>query len=165
MKKIGVLLLLGCFCASIAQTASKRDRKFAQKAAEDGLMEIKLGLLTQENSVTREVSMAGTETASDDVKANEELNQLAHKKNIVLPLALSDKKQEQYDKFSFLREKKFDKKYVKYMLEDLKKDIRMYSKEAKMGNDEELRSWAAARLEILKERRESWKKASEAVRR
>lgn len=164
MKKICFLLLLVCFCTLNAQTPAKRDRKFAYAAAEASMMEVKLGLLSLANTTTSAVVTGGTETAKYHSRVVDTLQLLARKKNIVLPLALGEKKQSTYDKLSYLVERKFDKKYVGYMIILHEKYIRLFNKEAKSGRDAELKSWAAAQALVLKEHLLAWKEVRKLIK-
>ncbi len=165
MRSIWLLLIaLGCCCMSNAQTPAKRDRKFAREAAETSLMEVKLGLLSMANTTTPAVVTGGTETAKYHSRVVDTLQLLARKKNIVLPIALGERKQSKYDKLSYLAERKFDKKYVSYMILLLENYIRLFNKEAKSGRDAELRAWAAAHVSTLKEHLQAWKEVRKIVK-
>src|ERR1700751_924272 len=122
MKNIFILILAGCTCNATAQTPAKCEIKFAQKAAEGSMMEVKLGELGVSHAVTSEVKANAQLMINDHSKANDELKSIAAKKNITLPASISDKEQKMYDKLAKLSGKDFDKKYTKCMIKDHKMD-------------------------------------------
>ncbi len=140
-----------------------KDIKFAKTAAEDGLMEVKLGELAQTNAMNAEVKGHGKTMITDHGKANGELKALAAKKSIELPSGVDAKKQERYDKLSKLKGKEFDKKYAKCMVKDHKKAVCLFKKESKKGKDPELKAWASGKLPTLKHHLHMWKETCKAL--
>ena len=165
MKKVLMLLMLGCTTLLTAQTAvSKKDVKFAKCAAKDGMLEVKLGQLAQANASNADVKKHAMMMVEDHTKANDELKTVAAKKNIELPAALTSKQQKTYDKLAKLQGKEFDKKYSKCMVKDHKKAVCLFKKESKKGKDSELKSWAAAKLPTLEHHKEMWKETCKTVK-
>ena len=79
---------------------------------------------------------------------NQELKKLADKKGLALtpPGALTD----EYKTLSNLSGKKFDQKYLAVVVEDHKRIVAAFEKEAGKGGDPNLTSWAAKQLPTLK---------------
>jgi len=166
MKQILTMLVVACTFTATAQTysPSERDIKFAKKATMGGLMEIQLGEMAQSHAVTPEVKEEAQHMVKDHRLANEELKDIAVRKNIVLPSVLDSKMQEKYDKLSKFNGKKFDKKYTRCMIKDHKKAICLFKKEAKKGTDTEMKTWASAKVPTLKNHLKMWKEACKAAR-
>jgi putative membrane protein len=161
-------LYVTTFCAALcmaagAQTASEKDMKFAREAAEGSMMEIKLGELAQTNGSTAEVKSLGTMMITDHTKANDELKALAAQKNISLPGTMSDKAQKHYDKLAKKQGKDFDKAYAKCMVHDHKKDICLFKKEAKKGDDADLKQWASNTVPTLEHHKQMSEETCKAV--
>ncbi|GAA4448846.1 hypothetical protein GCM10023092_02060 [Rurimicrobium arvi] len=135
----------------VTDSSSKGDREFVMKASMGGMMEVDMGRLGVSNGSSQAVRDFGQRMIDDHSKANQELEALAHSKGIT-PDAMSGKdSQKDMDK---LRDKKgadFDKAYMHMMVEDHKKDIDLFQKEADKGDDPELRSWANAKLPTLRD--------------
>jgi putative membrane protein len=163
MKKIIVFLLVNCFYVFHAQTLSKKDVDFMNKAAGGGLMEVRLGELSQMNAATPEVKNAGRTMVTDHSKAGEELKSLALSKNVLLPESMDPKEQKKYDELAKLTGKKFDKAYAKCMVKDHKKDIAEFKKEAKSGDDPAVKSWAEGKVATLEAHLQLWKDACKAA--
>ncbi|MGZ4035948.1 MAG: DUF4142 domain-containing protein [Bacteroidia bacterium] len=151
MKKVNLFLAIA-FSMSAAygqNTLSDKDKKFVNEAAEGGLMEVRLGELAETNGSSADVKNLGKQMISDHSKGNSELKTLAAKKNITLPSALNEKEQKAYDKLASLKGEDFDKAYTKCMVKDHKKDICEFKKQAKKGDDADVKTWAANTIPVL----------------
>lgn len=164
--KIYTIALSAAFCITCAnaQIISEKDVKFAQAAAEGNIMEIRLGELAQTNGLTAEVKSLGTMMVTDHTKANDELKTLAAKKNISLPSGMSEKAQKHYDMLAKKQGRDFDKAYSKCMVHDHKKDICKFKKEAKKGEEPELKQWASNMLPTLEHHKQMSEEACKAVK-
>ena len=86
---------------------------------------------------------------TDHGKANHELKALSEAKAITLPMELDAKQKETRDKLSALSGAAFDKAYMDEMKKDHDKDVSEFQKQAKNGNDPQLKEWAAKTLPTL----------------
>jgi putative membrane protein len=125
------------------------DANFAVNAADGGMLEAKLGQLAATNASSGDVKSLGKTMYDDHTKANDELKALAQKDNIMLPAALSDKSQSAYDDLAKKTGKDFDKAFAKQMVDDHKKVIDAFQKEANNGNNADLKAWANGKLPVL----------------
>jgi putative membrane protein len=114
-----------------------------------GLMEVKQSELAQTKAVTPSVKTVAAQMVESHNKANNELKNLAAKKNISVPSSLTEKQQKKLDKLSKCDGKKFDKKYTKCMKKMHKKSKCKLKKEAKHGKDPELTAWANSQVPII----------------
>jgi putative membrane protein len=164
-QKILVIIAVSIVSFCFGQGAiSEKDIKFAKAAAEGGLLEVKLGELSQSNAITQEVKSSGKAMIDDHSKANMELKNLAEKKKIAIPSSINAKEEEKYKELASLKGKEFDKKYSKYMVKDHKKDICLFKKEAKKGKDPELKSWASAQVPVLEHHLDMWKDSCKKIK-
>jgi putative membrane protein len=135
-----------------ASTAEvKPDQNFVMKAAEGGMAEVELGKLAAEKASSSDVKNFGQKMADDHGKANDELKQLAEKKNITLPTAISAKDKATYNRLSKLSGAAFDRAYMQDMLKDHQTDISEFQYEARSGADSEFRGFASKTLPTLQE--------------
>jgi putative membrane protein len=130
-------------------TDEKGDAEFAVKAADAGMLEVKLGELAQQRGVSSEVKQLGKMMVEDHSKANEELKALAQQKNISLPMAMSEDCQQKYNKIAEKSGEDFDDAFTDHMVKDHKDDIDAFKKEAEKGDDPDLKSWAAGKVTTL----------------
>jgi putative membrane protein len=163
MKKIIVMASV-LICAETIKAQSNRDKDFAKEATEGGLLEVKLGELAKSRGTTQEVRDLGSQMVSDHSKANNELKTLVASKNISVPTSLNEKGQKCYDKLAKKEGKAFDKAYTHAMVKDHKKVICKFKKEAKKGDDAELKSWASNTVSTLEHHKEMSKDACKAVK-
>lgn len=163
IRTIALFLALGASALN-AQTFSEKDTKFVKAAADAGLMEVKLGELAQANGTSQEVKNLGSMMVTDHTKANNELKALAAKKNIALPEAMSAKAQKHYEMLAKKQGADFDKAYSKCMVKDHKKVICMFKKEAKKGDDAELKQWASNTVPTLEHHKQMSEETCKAVK-
>jgi len=124
------------------------DKKFVTDAAQGGMAEVKLGQLAADKASDPDVKSFGQKMVEDHGKANDQLKMLATQKNLAMPSDLG-KHQKTYDKLSKLQGADFDKAYVKEMVDDHKKDVKEFQKEAERGQDHDVKKWAAETLPTL----------------
>lgn len=128
----------------------KDDADFAVEAANGGMAEVALGQLAQQKGMSQDVKDFGAKMVKDHTKANNEMKAVAKEKNITLPATVGKDEQKTMDDLSKKSGKDFDKAYVKLMVEDHDKDVKMFEKEAKDGKDAAVKSFAATTLPVLK---------------
>ncbi len=125
------------------------DAKFAAKAAQGGLTEVKTGQLAADKASNPDVKALGQQMVDDHGKANEQLKAIAQEKGMTLPTDVSGKQQAMYDKLSKLSGAEFDNAYVKAMLMDHQEDVKEFTKESSKGKDEKIKGFATQTLPII----------------
>ena len=143
------LFCAGAFAADAKSTLSSPDRKFMEKAAEGGLVEVQLGNLAKGRASSQEVKDFGARMAQDHSKANDELRELASSKGVTLPSSLDREHQKDFDKLSRLRGDKFDREYMEHMVKDHQKDVKEFQKASREVKDPDLKSFAAKTLSVV----------------
>ena len=126
-------------------------KQFAMKAAEGGMLEVKLSQLAQQKSQSPEVKQLAQQFEQDHTQANQQLMQIAKQKNIDLPSDLKGECEETYQAFEQLSGKDFDNAFLLHNVKDHLKDIMMFQKEAQKGTDPEIKQWAAQTLPHLQQ--------------
>jgi putative membrane protein len=127
------------------------DQAFMIKAAQGGLTEVELGNVAKSNAQSDAVKQFGQRMVDDHSKANDELKSLAAQKNVTLPTSLDAKHQSMKDKMSGMKGAGFDKAYMRDMVNDHRKDVSEFQKEADNGKDPDVKAWAAKTLPTLKD--------------
>jgi len=124
-------------------TLSERDKSFMQKAAGGGQQEVKNGKMAEKQGQSGDVKRVGARIVADHTKANKELTQLASQKGF------------SFDTRGVKAQNPgnagFDRQYLKLLEADQKNDIAEFQKEAKSGDDRDVKSWASKTLPMLKE--------------
>lgn len=136
---------------SMAGTLDRADKKFLEKAATGGMMEVQLGEMAQQKAASEQVKEFGKRMAEDHGKANDELKQIASAKGAALPASVDKSAQKDLQKFEKLSGADFDRQYMKHMVDDHKKDVSDFQKQAKSAKDPEVKDFAAKTLPTLQE--------------
>lgn len=153
---IGLAILFPAGLALAAGSKSQRGNevskdatKFMKKAAEAGMMEVKLGKLAEDKASSENVKEFGQRMVKDHSAANDALEKLAAKKDVEIRKELHGKQKNTVDRLSKFSGKQFDREYMKMMVEDHKKDVKEFKEEAKQANDPDVKQFAAKHAPIL----------------
>lgn len=140
----------------------KADGDFVVNAADGGMTEVAASQLAQSNATDDRVKNFANMMVQDHSKANDQLKKLAAAKSLSLPSTPSDKHQKAIDDLGKKTGKDFDKAYVKMMLDDHKKVVDMFKKEANDAKDNDLKTWSTSTLPTLQMHLDSIKAISDA---
>lgn len=127
------------------------DRAFLEKAAVGGKAEVELGQLAQEKAQSDDVKQFAQRIVTDHSQANSDLLSMGDKMSLTLPTALDDKTQKEKDKLSKLNGAKFDKEYMKLMVDDHQKDVDEFQKESQNAVNSDVKGFAAKNLPTLQQ--------------
>jgi putative membrane protein len=122
---------------------SQKDVSFIQKAGGGGQQEVENGKLAEKQGKSADVKRIGARMVADHTKANKELTELANRKGV--------KFDTRGVRAQNIGAADFDRTYLKLLEVDHKKDIAEFQKEAKSGDDRDLKAWAAKTLPMLQE--------------
>jgi putative membrane protein len=134
-----------------AKSSKKMDQTFAMKAAQGGLAEVQLGQLAAQKASNPDVKAFGQKMVDDHQKANDQLKQAAAQENIALPTEPAAKDKAEAARLEKLSGDAFDKAYMSHMVADHKKDVAEFQKEAKSGQDPQIKSFAQQTVPTLQE--------------
>ncbi|MDF2932061.1 MAG: hypothetical protein K0R36_1392 [Chryseobacterium sp.] len=146
------------------KTLGDQDKKFADEAARGGMMEVMMGDLAAKTSTNATVKALGEMMARDHGKANEELKKWASASGYTLPTSLNAEQQKKHDDLKTKKGSEFDKMYTNLMVNDHKKDIADFKKEASEGSETSLKGFASKTLPILEHHLMESEKAKTAVK-
>jgi putative membrane protein len=130
---------------------TRASEKFVKEAAEGGLMEVELGKLAVEKANHEQVKAFGRQIQDDHGKANEELKTIAAANGVRFPQSLRGKHKRTADHLAKLSGTEFDRQYMRFMIEDHKKDLEAFQREANNGQDTEVKQFASRQLPVLKQ--------------
>lgn len=131
-----------------AATAAPSD--FITDAAKGNLGEVKVGQLAEQKGASEGVKSYGRMLAKDHGDANTKVQALAKAKGVTMPTEPKPEAKATYDKLAKLNGAAFDKEFAKAMVDDHKKDIAEYEKQAGMKDDAQVAKYAADTLPTLK---------------
>ncbi|MBL0744990.1 DUF4142 domain-containing protein [Chryseolinea lacunae] len=122
--------------------------KFLTTAIEARIMDLEQGRAAQQRSATDAVKDYGTLMLRDQNIMLNELRAIAASKHITLPEAPDAKQQEALATLQQQDGKAFDKKFIKMMIIDHKRDVRKFRK-ATHSNDVDVKAFAVKYLPVV----------------
>lgn len=126
------------------------DTEFAVEAANGSFAEIRASEIAQQKAQNQRVKDFAAMIIQDHTKANEELKSLAANKNIQLPTAAGEDKQEKIADLNSESGADFDKEYMNMMVSDHRDDIDRFEDAAENSEDAEIRAFAEKTLPALR---------------
>ena len=136
--------------SSDAAQLKGHDREFFNKAAQGGLMEVEAAKLAMERASSADVKSFAQTLQRDHAAANQKLAQIAQQKGLQVPTQLDGKHKQELDKLARLKGEEFDKAFMKDAgMKDHKQDIQLFERQAREGNDPQLKSFAQETLPTL----------------
>ena len=137
------------------QMVDQKTKDFVTEAATGGMMEVELGNLAQQKATSQQVKEFGKMMVDDHSKANDNLKDIASKKNIDLPASITDEERKDIDKLSKKSGADFDKSYVDMMVKGHKKTIDVFKKASADVGDNDVKSFAANTLPAIQKHLEA----------
>jgi putative membrane protein len=152
---LGVLsLLLGLGQTAVAQEktrAGHTDQSFVHMASSGGLAEVQLGQLATERAASPEVKQFGQRMVTDHTKANQELAEIAQKKNMPIATEFDPKHRTMADKLAKLQGAAFDREYLLGQVADHEQTVALFKTQIKEGKDADLKTFARETLPTLED--------------
>jgi putative membrane protein len=130
---------------------SSSDRTFATEAAQGGLAEVELGQLALQRGTSPQVKQFAQRMVTDHTQANQDLMQAAKSENLDLPTQVDAQQKSEMDRLRGMSGSAFDTAYMQHMLQDHRKDIAEFQKEAQSGRDPALKGFAQKYLPTLQQ--------------
>ena len=152
---LALTLALAAFPAAAQQAAkqdlSSQDRHFAEHAMAGGMMEVQLGKLADQRAASASVKTFGQRMVTDHSKANQRLSEIGSGLGLKPPAELPREQSRTVEKLAGLSGAEFDRAYMAAMIDDHKKDIGEFRKQAEKGENAQLKSFAQDSVPILEQ--------------
>ena len=143
-------------------TKIEDDTKFAVTLVDGSMFEVEASKLALKNGSAANVKDFAERMVKDHSAANNELMDIAAKKNVSLPMGLSEAKQKKFNDLAALKGADFDKAYTNCMVDEHKDAVDLLQKESEKGNDVDLRSFASSKLPTIQHHYEMIKSIKDA---
>jgi len=127
------------------------DMQFMKDAAQSGIAEVKMGELAASNGETQPVKDLAKKLVTDHGKVNEELKQLATKKSVTLPDAVTEQQKTMLQHLSSLKGSEFDSAFKQHAVENHQKSVDKFKTAAEKAKDADLKAFAAKTLPTLQQ--------------
>ncbi len=136
--------------STTAPALTKADQKFFPNAAQDGMLEVKLGDLAAQKATRDDVKSFAQKMVTDHTQINNQLKALAALKGVEVPDALDTKHQMIYDKLAALQGADFDREYVSTMVKGHQGAVRLFKKESST-QDTDIKSFVDKSLPVIQD--------------
>jgi putative membrane protein len=136
--------------ATAKATLDTEDKAFVQEAASGGRAEVELSKIAQK-SENADVKSFANRMIQDHTMANAQLATLATSLGIETPKALDSEHERLRDRLQALHGKAFDEQYMREMVDDHNKAVKLFQQEERSGHNAELKQFAQKTLPTLEE--------------
>ena len=145
-------IVLCCMAAFLwTAEAEMQDTDFWTEAAVSSMAEVALSNVALQKAQNDAVKQFAQRMVDDHTKANQELMTAAQAKGVTVPTALPDKRQRDVTDLQGETADKFDREYMKQMVDDHEKAVKLFQRQAERGTDAEAKAFAASKLPVLQE--------------
>jgi putative membrane protein len=124
--------------------------EFLTKALKGENSETRLGALAAARGQSRQARSFGAMLERDHRNARRQVVTLARRHHVRLTSAMADEARVEYGKLKLLRGAAFDREFGRYMVEDHRKDIADFEKEASSRDPQDVRRLARQTLPTLR---------------
>lgn len=126
------------------------DADFLTRAVVAGVCEVKLSEYAATHASEQKVKDLAKQLCGDHEKANAKLTEYARALKLAVVAGQEKETREKLDKLSKLKGEEFDREFLKQMIEDHQKAIRLFEGESKTGTDSGLKTFASDTLPTLR---------------
>lgn len=120
---------------------SHRDKRFIEEAAKDGQTEVALADLAATKAQNAQLKTFAQQLKQEHQQANQQLMQIAQRLGV--QVSASDQKEREISRFQKYTGAEFDKEFATQQLKDHEKDIQRFEKQARDGENPELKQFAS----------------------
>lgn len=128
--------------------AANQDSFWAE-AARGGMAEVALSNIALEKTQNEQVRQFAQQMVTDHTAVNTELMSLAASKSETLPTDMDPKATAAATKLNGLTGSAFDREYLKTMVKDHEKAVKLYERQSERGTDADAKAFAAKTLPAL----------------
>lgn len=139
------------------------DKDFITQAASDGMKEVEMGRLGVRQASNEQVKQFAQKMIDDHGKANDELMTLARSKNVDVSTQMPQDHKSMVEKFNQLNGADFDKQYIDHMVQDHQKAVDLFDRQARQGEDAQVRAFAARTLPTLRQHLQQAKELQQTI--
>ena len=130
---------------------AKEDARYLANAKSYSILLKKLGELGTERAYAVVVQDYARKIVQDHTNLNEQLNELAKKEDIKLPSKMSEQHQQLFQTLQNTSRQDFDKAFFRQIERAYEDSIQLYKDIATDASDDEIRSFAASKLRVLRD--------------
>ena len=143
-------IVLCCTAAFLwTAEAEMQDTDFWTEAAVSSMAEVALSNVALQKAQSDAVKQFAQQMVTDHTQANQELATAAQAKGVTIPSALPEKRQRDVTDLNGELAGDFDREYMKMMVKDHEKAVKLFQRQAERGTDADAKALAAKLLPTL----------------
>lgn len=150
-RTVGLWLIALFGLSAAGQALADDTSRFLKKAAAGSIAEVELAELAMERAKSKQVKKLAKHIKQDHEQANQALKAVADKKGVPLPDETDADHKQEAKRLAKLEGSEFDRAYVDAMIKEHQKDIKQFEKQARQGEDAELKQFAEQTLPKLRQ--------------
>jgi putative membrane protein len=127
------------------------DPQFVMLASAGGMAEVNMGNLAVKQASSADVKKFAQQMITDHTKANRELLALANRKRLKAASAMDAEHRQMRDRLAKMSGAEFDREYMAGQVKDHVDTVALFEKQARDGQDADLKKWATDTLPHLRE--------------
>jgi len=149
MKTLMTLLIASLPVLALGAEKQNPDHDFYTQAAEAGIAEVEMGKLAQQRAADPSVKEFASKMVKDHDAANDQLKNLAEKKDVNLPTNLSTAQKSSMKTLEMQSAADFDAAYMKKQVDAHEDTIALLKKEIASGKDSDAKALASSLLPTI----------------
>ena len=149
IKSMTAILFAIPFALAAYAAGNDDNQKFFEEAASANKLEVESGRLAAMKASNPQLKAFGQQMVTDHSKAGQELQTLAAKKGVTLPISMSKDDQQKLDKLREKAGKDFDQEFRDLMVDSHEQAVSLFEDTAKDATDPEVKAFATRMLPTL----------------
>ncbi len=148
---IAGVAFFGMIASGQASTLKNSDKKFLDVAATVDMTEAHVGKIAQNQAAESSVKDFGQKLVRDHTEAYDSLAALAAKEGATVPKGIDIRRNRSVAVLAGLKGRKFDQRFLTQEVQDQKKALVEFRREAKLGHDNDVKAYASKMIPKLEE--------------
>jgi len=149
LTAFGCVAILAAAGTARAASLSNADKQFLSLAAKTDMTEAHEGQMAEEQATRAEVKAFARTLVQDHTDSYERLTALAGKNGVSIPKGIDSAKDREIERLNHLKGARFDSEFTRDEIADHRRALAVYEREAKHGEDADVRDYAAKMIPIL----------------
>ena len=148
---IACVACFGMLASAQASALKSSDKKFLDVAATVDMTEAHLGQIAQNQAAKSSVKDFGQKLVRDHTEAYESLEALAAKEGATVPKGIDIRRNRSVAALERLKGRRFDQRFLTQEVQDQRKALVEFRREAKLGRDSDVKAYAAKMIPALED--------------
>lgn len=153
MAKSPLLFIFSILTFTAMTANAAEDQRFMDEAVRGELAQLQLAKLATKRAKSEDLKDLARVEMQDHQRAVDALKEIAKIKEAKIPTQPGPGAKQEYDRLAKLSGAEFDREYLRFVLNDHKKDLKDFQTEANSGKDIDLKKFASDHVPITEQHR------------